>query len=119
MSKAWDIVEGLISVAQVVVKAIRNGDEEKVDGRRTIQRLARGVVEKTISQSDLEQISDGVTEIGPDGNQKMKESISDEELRTLLADAKQLADDNEIPDEEFVVDLAGEVRKMVDVLLGE
>ena len=31
MSKAWDIVEGLISVAQVVVKAIRNGDEEKVD----------------------------------------------------------------------------------------
>ena len=28
MSKAWDIVEGLISVAQVVVKAIRNGDEE-------------------------------------------------------------------------------------------
>ncbi len=94
-------------------------DEEKVDGRRTIQRLARGVVEKTISQSDLEEISDGVTEMGPNGEQKMKESISDEELRTLLADAKQLADEREIPDEEFVVDLAGEVRKMVDVLLGE
>ena len=27
---AWDIVQGLLSVAQVVVKAIANGDEEKV-----------------------------------------------------------------------------------------
>jgi len=103
--------------------------EEKAAGRRTIERAFRGLCEQKITpqqfsgvvpqrqfQSQAEvQIDNGKTVVkqsrGP-GSQ-----LTDEEVRKLLADLKELADDANIPDEPFEIDIGDEVKKLVDDVL--
>jgi hypothetical protein len=102
--------------------------EEKEAGRRTIERAFRGLCEQKITQQQFSgvvpqqqfqsaevKIDNGKTVVkqrrGP-GNQ-----LTDEEVRKLLADLKKLADDANIPDEPFEIDIGDEVKKLVDEVL--
>jgi hypothetical protein len=103
-------------------------DEEKAAGRRTIERAFRGLVEQKITQ---EQFT-GVVPQPPPGQADVKVEngktvvktsrgpgtpLTDEEVRQMLADLKKLADDAEIPNEPFTVDIGDEVKKLVDEVL--
>lgn len=95
-------------------------DEEKEDATRQLRRVAHGAFEEIISQEELDTLlKEHVSEEQPDGSTEVRPSLTDEELRAFIAACRELADAHEIPDEDFKIDLAAELKKAVDeVLLG-
>jgi hypothetical protein len=89
-------------------------DDEKTEARLTLQRAARGLHEKKLSQEEVQQAAAPLMEAGPDGKKQLKETVTDEELREFLTDLKQLVDEAEIPEEEYKVEIGAEFRKAVD-----
>ncbi len=101
-------------------------DEEKADGKRTMHRLVRGMVEEKFDKDEIQKItSHFLLETQPNGapanpNQpQFKQSLTDEELRELLADGKTLADEKEIPDEDYDVKLSELIERVVDEALSK
>ncbi|MGY8771150.1 MAG: hypothetical protein ACKVH8_22280, partial [Pirellulales bacterium] len=43
--------------------------------------------------------------------------VTDEELREFIAECKRIADEKEIPDENFIIDLTAELKKAIDNVL--
>ena len=104
------------------VKYIDNSglsDEEKAEAERTLQRVARGVIEEKISEEKLDVALNHISNKLSGGQRQFKEEVSDEELRAFLAECKKLADEAMIPDEELQVDIGAELKKLVDKTLGE
>jgi hypothetical protein len=94
-------------------------DEEKTDARKQLQRLVRGGMDKKISQSDIEALLKPLQQPGPNGQPQLKPVLTDAEIKTFVAGAKKLADDAEVPDEEFKIDIGDEVKRIVDRGLGK
>lgn len=120
------IVEGpLLPLAMVVAADAKylqpSGLErdEKLAGRRTIERLARAVVAEKIQGDEAEAIMRPVLQPDEDGDGwTLKERLSDDELRTFLRTAKAKVDELGIVDEPFDVDVAGELEKAIDKAVG-
>lgn len=95
-------------------------DAEKADAQRQLRRVAHGVFEKIISQEELDNLLEGhISETKSDGTTEVRPRLTDEELKAFIAASRELADSRQIPDEDFQVDLAAELKKAVDeVLLG-
>lgn len=109
---------GMVMLAEEkYVKPSGLSDEEKADARRTLDRLARGVHEKKISETELEQVGAPITVTKPDGSTELKETVTDEELRAFLKLARDKADEHEVPDEPFDVNIAEELEKAIDSAL--
>ncbi|PQO25458.1 hypothetical protein C5Y96_24255 [Blastopirellula marina] len=95
-------------------------DEEKAEAKKQLQRVAHGAFEKKISEDELKALLDGrIADEQPDGNLQFRDDVPDEDLRDLTAAAKALADEKEVADQNFEIDLAAELKKAVDkALLG-
>lgn len=85
--------------------------QEKAEAERTIQRLLRGASEETLGSGELQEILEAAPEEGQD--------LTDQQVRDLLAVCKQIADDAQIPDTTFEIDVVGEVRRAVDAALAQ
>jgi len=93
-------------------------DEEKANAKRQLQRIAHGMFEKKISEDELKTLLDGrIADEQPDGNLQFRNDVPDDDLRDLVASAKALADEKMIPDQDFNIDLAAELKKAVDKAL--
>ena len=120
MMQSWGIEKAYLDPSGL-------SDEEKQQGRRTINRAFRGLVEGKITQEQFTGVvpqQPGSVDVKIENGKKVvtthsgeRSRLSDEEVRKLLADLKKLADDAEIPDEPFTVDIGDEVKKLVDELL--
>lgn len=95
-------------------------DEEKADAKKQLQRIAKGAFEDKISEDELKALLDGrIADEQPDGNLQFRDNVPDEDLRDFIAAAKELADEKEVADQNFDIDLAAELKKAVDqALLG-
>ncbi|MFN3152333.1 hypothetical protein [Bremerella sp.] len=95
-------------------------DEEKADAKKQLQRIAQGAFEKKVSEEELKALLDGrIADEQPDGNLQFRSEVPDEDLRDLIAAAKELADEKGVADQSFEIDLAAELKKAVDkALLG-
>lgn len=108
---------GLILIYSIEGKYLQPSglsDEEKLQGKRTLQRVLRGVSEEKIAWDALEPAIKHVTEPGAGDSRQLKDSVSDEELRQFLAGLKKEADAAEIPDEPYQVQVSDEFRKAID-----
>ena len=105
-------------------------EEEKEAGRYQLRRAARGVYEELIDPNDLNNLLDPL-EPDPGESQETRidagnfvivlaspSDVDDEEVRELIANARQLSDDSSVPDEEFEIDYAEEVRSAIEKALG-
>lgn len=109
---------GLVMAAdEKYVKPSGLTDEDKEAGRRTLQRLARGVFEKSIPQSGLQEVMKLAMEPQPGGGERIKERLTDDELKAFLEKAKEKADAASVPDEPFEVNIADELEKAIDKAL--
>ena len=88
--------------------------EEKAAATRSIGRFARGVVEEKIPATAMDDVLASVTTRRPNGQFEMKQAVTIDELKTFIAAAKAQADDAKIPDEDFQIDIATEVDKVID-----
>jgi hypothetical protein len=89
-------------------------DEEKAEARLTLERVARGVYEKTIPPESLDPALDPIATQDAQGNRQLKDRITDAELRDFLARSKQIADQAQVPEGPFQIDIAEEFKKAVD-----
>lgn len=120
------LVESPVLVAGIVIAAeqqyvIPSGldADEKAQAKRDLERFARGVFEESITPQQTEVAMASIQTTDPNtGETTIKDNLTDEELRALLADLRAAADAAEIPDEPFEVDLVGELKKIVDGVLG-
>lgn len=90
--------------------------EEKAKAERTLQRIARGCVEGKITTNDLQGPLSNVSQTDPNQPQQQKQ-VSKEDLKKCLEDLKKLADDKEIPDEPYELNVGAEVKRIVDEAL--
>ncbi|QDU26415.1 hypothetical protein ETAA8_14930 [Anatilimnocola aggregata] len=88
--------------------------EEKENAKLQLQRVIRGRLEKKIEQSDIDALLAPLMQMQPDGTQKVKEQLTDDEIKKLIADSQKLADDAQVPNEKFEVDIGDEVKRIVD-----
>lgn len=93
-------------------------DETRIAAKRAVQRLARGVVEEKIDVEQLEAIVSEFTEERPDGKKVLKSDFSKENVDKLIESASDLADEAEVPDEAYEVDLATEVDGIIEDVTG-
>ena len=95
-------------------------DDEKAEAKKQLQRVAHGAFEEKVSEEELKALLDGrIADEGSDGNLQFRENVPDENLRDMTSAAKKLADEKGVPDQNFDIDLAAELKKAVDaVLLG-
>jgi len=92
-------------------------EEEKTEGRRTIRRFMRGVIDQKIDEQSTNSVLDHIGDRDDDGNWQMRERVTDEELRAFLAEAKSRADQAEIPDEPEDIDPSDEFKRIIDETL--
>ncbi|MEM1166027.1 MAG: hypothetical protein AAGI30_07020 [Planctomycetota bacterium] len=95
-------------------------DEEKAEASLTLNRVAQGVVAKTITTSDIDGLLGPVRRTTPDGSTEFKppSEVSDDDLRQVVADAKALADDRDVSMERVEVDLSDSLEQAIEEMLG-
>jgi hypothetical protein len=92
--------------------------EEKAAGMVSLQRFIRGTVDDKIKQPGIDAAMSHVAVRNPAGGEwKLKQPLTDEELRAFFAEAKKQADEAGIPEQPEKVDPSEEVRKIVDEAL--
>jgi hypothetical protein len=91
-------------------------DDEKAAAELVLQRVARGVAEKKIEASELTDAIESISEKQGETT-KVKENLTEEDLRGFIEKLEAIADEKMISDEPFVVDIPTEFEKLVDELL--
>lgn len=100
--------------------------DEKADAKLQLQRVARGFYEEKISQDQLEDILEPISKRqaadADPGEFEIElqepEDVSVEELRQFVERSRSAADEAEIPNEPYEIDIAAELRKAIDRALG-
>lgn len=92
-------------------------NEEKQTGRMTLRRCVRGIFDADLSQEDIDAVLGTIGTKQPDGEWELKETLTDEELRTFLAEAKSRADAAGIPETVEEVDPSDEIKRIIDAVL--
>ncbi len=93
--------------------------EEKAAAIRSLQRFARGVYEKKIPHEDIDDVVKPISTLKPDGRWELKDKPTRQELDQFVANAKKRADDAKVPDEEFDLNIAKELKKAIDQALAK
>ena len=88
--------------------------EEKEDAALQIQRFTRGVAEGAIPKETLQSSFGMLAVTDTQGNQRLKESLTDDELRAFIGQLKATADEAKVLNEPYEVDIAAEFRKAVE-----
>ena len=94
-------------------------EAEKEEGRVALRRLMRGTINGDIEETDFDEPLSKIADRQPDDTWKLRDSVTDEQLRELFQLAKQKADEAGVPEEVEEVDPSDEMRRIIDDALGE
>jgi hypothetical protein len=95
-------------------------DDEKADGRITLQRYVQGTIEGKINQQGVDAVMSHIADRRGNNRWELRQNVSDADLRAALAEAKSQADAAGMPAEvEVTVDLSDEFKKVIDEALAE
>lgn len=89
-------------------------EAEKTAGRQTIRRFLRGAIDGQIEQRGIDAAMTHVATRREGSDWELKDRLSDEDLRDFLAEAKQQADEADIPEEAEDLDPSDEFKRIVD-----
>jgi hypothetical protein len=92
-------------------------EEEKTEGRQTVQRFFRGAIDKKINEAGIDAAMAHVADRDAHGKWKLRPTLTDEELRAFLAEAKKQADAAGVPDQPADIDPSEEIKKIIDEAL--
>jgi hypothetical protein len=87
------------------------------EGRRTFQRALRGVYEGKISDEAFFGALPGFEEDEIRPASTNAGEVADDDLRETILKLKVMADNANIPNEPFQIDISDEVKKLVDQVL--
>ncbi|MCA8959323.1 MAG: hypothetical protein KDC38_02370 [Planctomycetes bacterium] len=106
-------VIGLAAVQKYIAPS-RLSDEEKAAGELAVRRLIHGVFDGSVPDSAIDELQELIAPTGSSGRVNAKEKMTDDEVREVIAKAKQAADDAGVPAEVPPPDIAGELERAVD-----
>jgi hypothetical protein len=89
-------------------------DQEKTEGKQTLKRFARGAIDKKINQQGIDAVMTHVADRQPNGEWRLRQQVSDQDLRAALTEAKKQADDAGVPAEPEAVDPSDELKRIID-----
>lgn len=112
-------VGGVMYFEQKYIANSGMSEEEKAAASRTLDRFARGVYEEEIPDEAVDEVLAPIKVVGPDGEETFKESPTQEEINEVLAAMKTKADDANMPDEDFEIDISDELGAAIDRALAE
>ncbi len=94
--------------------------EEKASANRALQRFARGIHEKKIAPAEeaVTETIKPIVRLKPGNQWEFKDNPTRLEVDQFIANAKARADDAQIPDEPFDLNIADELKKAIDRALG-
>jgi hypothetical protein len=92
--------------------------EEKLEGKKTLRRYLRGVVDHKIDQQGIDAAMVHVADKKANGQWEIRKQLSDDDLKKFLETAKAEADKAGIADEPENFDPSDEVKRIVDEALG-
>jgi hypothetical protein len=78
-----------------------------------VQRFARGVYEKKIPRNELDDVIAPISEPGPGGRRRLKDTATSTEISQFVANAKARADAAMVPNEHFDLNIADELKKAI------
>ncbi|NLE59775.1 MAG: hypothetical protein GX616_15565 [Planctomycetes bacterium] len=109
----------LIEVARSRIAGLLQHDAKRSeDASSVIDRLARGVQQGRIGRDRLARVLDIVTTSNEVGDRASKTELTEVEAEDFLEAALKEVDRAEIPNEPYQVDLAGELEKILNKVLG-
>ncbi len=91
-------------------------DESRAEAMLAFSRFERGLVEKTISRDEVEEVM-GKLFVGDSNSAKIRDDLTAEELTAFVAELKQAADEAEVPVEPYQADFATYLEEAVDKVL--
>jgi hypothetical protein len=94
-------------------------EEEKAEGRVSLQRFLRGAIDGTIDEDSVDAAMTHVADRQSGGGWRLREQVTDEQLRSFLTVAKEKADEANIPAEPPAFDPSDEVKRAIDEALSE
>lgn len=93
-------------------------DEEKVEARQTLRRFFRGSIDGKIDQDAVDAAMGHVADRQPDQSWKLRDKVTDLELRAFLEKAKSEADEVAIPEVPEDIDPSDELKRIIDEATG-
>jgi hypothetical protein len=110
---------GGVLVGQHLLESDPNLSQAEVaDGRLQLERFARGVHEGDIQKLEVKALLKTIGEEQSEGNIKIKGRPDTQELRELVRVAREKADAADVSPDRFEVDLAAELRAIVQDVVG-
>jgi hypothetical protein len=88
-------------------------DEEKTAANLTLQRFARGVIDRKINEQTYESVMSNIATRQGDQWQ-LRDKVTDEQLRAFLTAAKTAADEAGVAAEPPQIDPSDEVKRLID-----
>ncbi|UUO04461.1 hypothetical protein M4951_13780 [Blastopirellula sp. J2-11] len=104
----------VIVVETLYIKKSGLSDEEKADAKKQLNRVAHGMFEDKITSEQLDPAMEKIATKDENGKWQMRNPLTDEELKSFVGEMKTIADENEIPDEDFNIDIVAEFKKAID-----
>jgi hypothetical protein len=89
-------------------------EEEKATGRLTLQRFLRGVIDGVIERESVDAALQHIADRQPDGEWRLRDQVSDEQLRAFLEAAEREADEADIAESPEAFDPSDEFQRIVD-----
>ena len=90
-------------------------DSEKTDAHQTLTRFVHGVIDGKIPRESLDAVLNMISEEqgNSNGNRRLKNSISEEELKDVLLNMKDAADHAQIENRTYEIDIAEIIREAI------
>ena len=89
-------------------------EDEKAEGRLTLKRFARGVIDKKIDDKGIDKVMSHIADRQSNGSWRLRPQVSDADLRAALAAAKAEADEAGIAAQPEKIDPSDELKKIID-----
>ena len=80
----------------------------------SLKRFARGIFDDKIKEKGIDAVMAHVADRKGDGQWRLRQTVSDDELRAALSEAKAQADAADIPAEPENIDPSDEVKRIID-----
>lgn len=92
-------------------------EESKESMLRIQVRISRGLLEKSVVLSEVEATLAPMMVAKPNGGQEMRKFMTDAELEDIHAELLTQADNANVPDEDYEIEIGDEVKAIVDKAL--
>lgn len=92
--------------------------EDKAAGILAVQRLQRGLDERTLTMDDIQPVLDPISQLDDQGNTTVIDNPTNVQLQSFIEAAQQKADEAGVPNEPFEVDIAAEIESLINDTLG-